>query len=255
MLKIMRESGAYLLSFGLESYSKSVLDSMKKHITPLQINNMVYLMRINKLGLQGSFIFGDVSETCDTAKETLKFLKYKRHLIGTGVSSVFIVPFQGTPIYKQCVKDGKIKDELQFIKDRELTGYDHLKPMNLTDLPEEKFLKLKDEVLGTLLASDCYTTAIDKWNDKNGNVFVKVRCPSCGEISVVKNVPVPNGSMLQNIGCRHCFFRFDLASKSYFIWRFMYKVLGFGTMAKLRNFKNTTLSRFKNKLFSSTGRI
>jgi radical SAM superfamily enzyme YgiQ (UPF0313 family) len=250
MLKIMRDSGGYLLSFGLESYSKPILDSMKKHTTPEQINKIVHLMRENKLGLQGSFIFGDINETCETAKETLDFLRDNRNLIGTGVSSVFIVPFQGTPIYNQCVKDGKIKDEIQFIKDRELTGYDHLKPMNLTSLSEDKFSKLKNSVLGTLLVSDCYASPLEEWVDEKGQSVITVKCPSCKGISVIKNVPTPTGYTHQNLGCRHCYFRFDLVSKWYPIWRIGLKLIGFNRRITLSDFKNKYMSSLKKRAIS-----
>jgi anaerobic magnesium-protoporphyrin IX monomethyl ester cyclase len=253
MLKIMRESGAYLLSFGLESYSKLILDSMKKHTTPEQINKIVHLMRDNKLGLQGSFIFGDVNETCETAKETLNFLKNNRQLIGTGVSSVFIVPFQGTPIYKQCIKEGKIKDELQFIKNRELTGYDHLKPMNLTSLSDKQFLKLKNAVLGGLLVSDCYASPIKEWIDEDNHVVIDIKCPSCKQISTIKNVPTPAGYTHQNIGCRHCFFRFDLVSKWYLLWKIWFSLIGFNKRMWLSKIKNEDLSQLKKRLLSFIG--
>ena len=211
MLVKMKASGAYLLSFGLESYSKTVLDSMKKHTTPEQINRVFHIIRDNKMGIQGSFIFGDVAETMETAKETLDFFKSDPDLIRGGVQVGFIVPFQGSPIYKQCVANGKIKDEIAFIENRSIEGYNYNEPMNLTDtLTEAEFEKLKDEVLMAHVTAWRY--AIPEYAKENE---VHIRCPFCGELSIIKNMNAPKYFKLQNVGCRKCFARFFMVSRWY----------------------------------------
>jgi len=242
-LKIMKASGAYLLSFGLESYSQTVLDSMKKHTKPEQINRIVHLMRENELGIQGSFIFGDVAETMETARETLDFLKDNRKLIGTGVATTFIIPFQGTPIYKQCIKEGIIKDELQFIKDREVAGYNFLDPMNMTKLSDKDFGKLKDEVYIEHLTAGAYATPIIEWVDSKGDTYIKVKCPYCGKTSQIMNVPTPHGEVIRNIGCRHCFYRFNLVSKVYPIGNLFMKLMGFRRVYWLNNIRYGIMRR------------
>jgi anaerobic magnesium-protoporphyrin IX monomethyl ester cyclase len=232
MLKIMKQSGAYLLSFGLESYSKKVLSSMKKHITPEQIDNIVHLLRKNELGLMGSFIFGDVAETCETAKETLDYIKNNRKLLGANVGSFFIIPFQGTPLYKQCVNEGKIKDELQFIEDREKNWFKYLEPMNLTSLSDAQFDKLKNEVFSLHLASDTY--AYPKWHDHGmGFEWMSVICPSCGKESRFTNMPFPKGFEEIKVGCRNCFFRLHVVSEWYPLRRAAVKLLGFKWIYRL----------------------
>ena len=243
MLKIMKASGAYLLSFGLESYSQVVLDSMKKHTTPEQINKIAHLMRENELGLQGSFIFGDVAETMETARETLDFLKDNRKLIGTGVATTFIIPFQGTPIYKQCVREGIITDEIKFIKDREVAGYNFLEPMNMTKLSGEDFGKLKDEVYVEHLTAGAYATSIKQWVDLKGNIYITVKCPSCGRISRIMNVPTPSGELTRNIGCRHCFYRFNLVSKLYPFGNLLTRIIGFRRIYWLNNIRHGIIRR------------
>jgi radical SAM superfamily enzyme YgiQ (UPF0313 family) len=245
-LKIMKASGAYLLSFGLESYSQVVLDSMKKHTTPERINKIVHLMRENELGLQGGFIFGDVAETMETAKETLDFLKDNRKLIGTGVVSTFIIPFQGTPIYKQCVREGIIKDEIQFIKDREVSGYNLLNPMNMTKLSDEDFEKLKEKVYTENSTSGAYATSISEWVDSNGDICITVKCPYCGKISRLMNIPTPQGGSIQNIGCRHCFYRFNLVSQRYYIVNLLITIMGFKRILWLNNLRHAIIRRLMN---------
>jgi hypothetical protein len=234
----MKASGAYILPFGLESYSQPVIDSLKKHITSEQIHRIVHLVRENEMGIQGSFIFGDVAETCETAKETLDFLKEHEEVIGTGVSTSFIVPFQGTPIYKQCVREGIIKDEVKFIQDRISNGYNYLEPMNMTSLTDTEFKKLKEKVFGMALTSKVYSIANKEWKDSDENNWIEVECPSCHKISTIKNVPSPIGYSVRNVGCRHCYYRFNLVSKWYPFWRYVTKILGFTLVYKLYGLKN-----------------
>ena len=192
-------------------------------------------MRKHKLGLQGSFIFGDVSETCETAKETLDFLKENINLIGAGVSPAFIIPFQGTPIYKQCVREGKIPDEIKFIESREAEGYKYLEPMNMTSLSDKQFADLKEEVYGLHLAAAPYSIPSEEWTDSKGNTYTKVRCPDCGEDSVLKNMPTPTAFNIRNTGCRHCMYRFIMVGKWYPLGRVILKVLGFRRVYWLHN--------------------
>jgi radical SAM superfamily enzyme YgiQ (UPF0313 family) len=227
MMKVMKASGAFLLSYGLESYSPIVLASMKKHITPEQIITTAKLTRENKLGFQGNFIFGDPAESCDTAKETLDFVKENRQLLGSSIGLFFIIPFQGTPIYKRCVRERKIPDELQFIKEREQNWFKYLEPMNMTTLSEKEFSDLKEAVFGLHLVSDTYTTAEGTWYNSPGDTYTTIKCPSCKSVFGMKNLPEPKGFGALNVGCRHCHYRFHLVSRWYPLKRFIIKTVGF----------------------------
>jgi radical SAM superfamily enzyme YgiQ (UPF0313 family) len=227
MLEIMKDSGAYLLSYGLESYSPVVLASMKKNITPEQIDKTACLTRGYKLGFQGNFIFGDPAETCETAKVTLDYVRKNRALLGSSIGLFFVIPFQGTPVYKRCVKEGIIPDEIQFIKEREQNWFKYLEPMNMTKLSDTDFSDLKDAVFGLHLVSDTYTTPIFVWYNPPGDTYTKVRCPYCRETSLYKNLPTPEWFDALNVGCRRCHYRFHLVSRWYPVKRLIIKLLGF----------------------------
>jgi radical SAM superfamily enzyme YgiQ (UPF0313 family) len=227
MLKVMKASGAYLLSYGLESYSPIVLASMKKHITPEQIDETARLTRENKLGFQGNFIFGDPAETCETAKVTLDYVKKNRVLLGSSIGMFFVIPFQGTPIYKRCVRERKIPDEVQFIKEREQNWFKYLEPMNMTTLSEKEFSRLKEAVFNMHLVSDTYTTSEGTWYNSPGDTYTTIKCPSCKNSFGMKNLPEPKGFGALNVGCRYCHYRFHVVSQWYPIKRFIIKVLGF----------------------------
>jgi anaerobic magnesium-protoporphyrin IX monomethyl ester cyclase len=236
MLKMMRESGAYLLSFGLESYSQTVLTSMHKHTTPEEIDKIVHLVRENRLGLQGSFIFGDQAETKETAIETLKYMKKNRKIIGAGVSAGFIILFQGTPLYKQYLKMMNVTDETEFIRVRENTATKFLKPVNITTMTDEDFDELQDQVLGIELINDIYAVPKRRWK-KDGDIYTEIKCPSCGERFVIKNIPPPPFGKFINMGCRKCLFRFYLASPWYPVKRFIMNAVGIKLCRKIFEFK------------------
>jgi anaerobic magnesium-protoporphyrin IX monomethyl ester cyclase len=245
MVARMKDAGGYLLSFGLESYSQTVLDSMKKHTTPAQIKNAFEICKANNMGIQGSFIFGDVNETCDTAKETLDFFTGNPDLIRGGVQVGFIVPFQGSPIYTQCVRERKIKDEVAFIENRAIEGYDYNRPMNLANLNDKDFERLKDKVLAAHMTAWRYSIPKKVTSRRvcdypdyppvytNG---VKVACPYCGEVSTINNMEIPKGAKSQNVGCRYCFARFHMVSRGYLFIRFLIKTIGFNNTLKLKRY-------------------
>ena len=75
ILDAMKSCGNIVIGLGLESYNQSVLNSMRKHITPDQIKTTLQMIADRNLVPQGGFIFGDKAETLETARETLKLYK------------------------------------------------------------------------------------------------------------------------------------------------------------------------------------
>jgi len=225
MLKKMKDSGACTISYGLESYSKTVLDSMKKHITPDEINTAMVLTRINKLGFQGNFIFGDPSETLETASETLSFVRENREMLGTAVALDYVVPFQGSPLYKYCVVNRIVDNEIRLIYDREATGYPK-EPLNMTKLSGGDFEKLKDMIFEEQMCTPYVIQASS----------THVKCPSCGWISVVSPIERPAFRPL-NFGCRNCHFRFNVVQFWYPFVQDILLILGRKNTQKLIDFK------------------
>ena len=113
MLKMLKDAGCILVSYGFESYSPEVLKSMRKPITPQQINTAINLTRKIGLTLWGNFIFGDIAESKKTADQTLNY--WKENCCGQ-VGLDFIQPYPGSEIYKYCIRKGIIRDKVDFIK-------------------------------------------------------------------------------------------------------------------------------------------
>jgi radical SAM superfamily enzyme YgiQ (UPF0313 family) len=198
MMQAMKGSGACTISYGLESYSQKVLDSMKKYITPEQITHAALLTRKHGLGFQGNFIFGDPAETLETARETLSYVHNYRHLLGTAVALDFVVPFQGSELYHKCLMKGSIGNEMDLIKEREDTGYPK-SPVNMTALSAEEFEELQDMVFDEKMNTP-YVVKAD---------VEPARCPACGVESYIKTEDIPSFRPL-NVGCRNCHYRFDV---------------------------------------------
>jgi anaerobic magnesium-protoporphyrin IX monomethyl ester cyclase len=224
VLQTMKESGACTVSYGLESYSQTVLDSMKKHITPEQINIAARLTRQNGLGFQGNFIFGDPAETLDTAKETLDYIRHCRDYLGTAVALDFVVPFQGSELYQKCLLNGSIPSEMDMITEREATGYPKV-PTNMTNLSKEDFEKLQDMVFEEKMDTPYVI------HSSSGLLL----CPSCGHsIGFEPDIP---GFRPLNVGCRKCHYRFDVVRPWYPIVQKVLKSIGRKNTKKLEALK------------------
>lgn len=208
-LKTMKDAGCYMVSYGFESYSQIVLDSMKKHITSEQINNAVKLTLKNNISIQGNFIFGDRTETVQTAKETLDYWKDN---INAGIMLGFISPYPGTELYNNCIKNGIIKDKLDFIENHILDV------INMTDaMTDKEFEKLKLDVFEAELRYSVYAHPLALRKARNGTYHFLVKCPHCNGVVEYKNYQALTSKLIFNIMayCRNCRRRFFLVSRLY----------------------------------------
>lgn len=233
ILDALKSINCTLIGLGLESYSRTVLNSMKKHTTPEQITQTLKMIADKGLAGQGSFIFGDPAETFDTATETLNFFTNHQDIIRGGITLGFVVPFQGTPLYKYCIENGIIKNEIDFIEKRATEGYPFFEPMNLTKMPDAEFEKLKDNVFTAAFTTGFYSIPISSKN-MDGINEIRIKCPYCQQISVIKNISYPKKFEFQQIGCRHCNGKFRMVSSYYPIMTFVFKLLGFNRINSLK---------------------
>lgn len=126
-LEMAKNAGCYFFSYGIESASAKVLDSMNKKLKPSQISNAIDIASSVKIGFGGNFIFGDVAETKETIIETISFFHqycYAGHFfLGQ------LRPYPGSKLFEQCVTNGIIKDKLSF--------YNNINQViNMTNIPD-----------------------------------------------------------------------------------------------------------------------
>jgi len=229
MLDEMRESGCYILSYGFESFSAQVLKSMKKRTTPEQIKHAIETTLENRISIQGNFIFGDVAETIQTAKETLEF--WADH-IEAMIGLVFIRVYPDSEIYRYCIKKGIIKDRLDHISN-------HLFDiLNMTEMSDREFRRLMSMV-------EQYRERIAAYNriipSKMSRDSVTIRCPYCNQVSEFRNYRT--GFLFKaHMFCRHCRRRIFVCSR---IWDMAFIPFFIPLRRLLKHLKNR-LTRSEN---------
>jgi len=209
MLKTMKDAGCYMVSYGFESHSPIVLKSMRKHITPVQIDRAVNSTLKHNLSIQANFIFGDRAETVQTAKETLDYWKNNNH---AGIMLAFINPYPGTTLYKHCLEKGVIKDKLDFIEN-------HISDIiNMTDkITDSEFEKLKLDLFEADLKYRICTVPVSLKKEKDtGTYTIHVKCPHCNENIEYRNYIITYKLFFGfKMYCRQCRRRFFLMSRLY----------------------------------------
>jgi anaerobic magnesium-protoporphyrin IX monomethyl ester cyclase len=232
ILDAMKSCGNVVIGLGLESYDQRVLNSMKKHICPLQIHDTLKMIAERNLVPQGGFIFGDPAETLETAKETLDFIKNHPQWTRGGLFMGFIIPFPGTTIYKYALQKGIIKDETEFINKLTSTDYNYDNVYNFTSLSDRDFDKLKDEVFTLKYISIPVSVPSIITSEK---IFVK--CPHCGKMQSYKTTKVPHAQFSVGVICNNpeCNGRFEMGTRYIQLGRLMVKLLGFKRMRQIKN--------------------
>ena len=216
ILKILKRSGCTSISFGFESFSQVVLDSMKKPIKTDEIINALELTLKFNLNVQGNFIFGDVAETTKSYRETLEF--WKNHCQGQ-VNLDIIRLYPGSPVYKQSIERGIIKNPLTFLEEDIPTQ----RAINFTTGMSDKeyFIMLMD-IFETKRRFGVFV--IPKSIKKNGNQYdVLLECPFCKAEFNCRNIHLNlkyNGLGFASFhcSCRSCIKRFIVMSRLGYIY-------------------------------------
>ena len=215
ILATMKDAGCSMISYGFESYSPIVLKSMRKAISPQQIDFALKNTMKHKMTIQANFIFGDVAETKESARITLDY--WKENCEGQ-VWLDFIQPYPGSEIYAHCINRGLIRDKLEFIR----TGITRFS-LNMTDnMSEREFRELRKEISHLSRKYHRYVkpTSILK---KGESESIRIKCPFCAMINEYNHCKISNHI---NFGfhavCRHCYKRFQVVSYfQYIVYRKM----------------------------------
>ena len=104
LLRHIRQAGCYSVSYGIESGSQEILNTLDKDITLEQAEQAVRTSQ--EVGLQtiGYFMVGSPGETPDTSRQTIQFAKkLKLDFAQFGITT----PFPGTKLYDLYLNSGK----------------------------------------------------------------------------------------------------------------------------------------------------
>lgn len=128
-MRLARKAGCYYFSYGMESASPRVLESMRKKTHPEQIRDAIVLAREAKIGFGGNFIFGDLAETPETIIETMTFMT--RHCMDMLCYVTNISPYPGSLLFNHCMQQGLIRSKLDYYETIDQVCY------NMTTMPDD----------------------------------------------------------------------------------------------------------------------
>lgn len=146
LLRILKKAGVTHILYGIESGSQKILDEMKKGVTVEQAKKAIRMTR--KVGLEfiPTLMIGFPSESRQTIEESVKFFRE----MGIFSEAFYPTPHPGAPLYDYALQKGLIKDEDKYIES--LTHFGRL-TVNLTSMPDEKLIRLKNSAVRRIFIS------------------------------------------------------------------------------------------------------
>ncbi|ODS41277.1 MAG: hypothetical protein A7315_02065 [Candidatus Altiarchaeales archaeon WOR_SM1_79] len=168
IVKLMRNSGCVLISYGFESGSQRMLNSMRKGIMIDQMRKTVEISRKYKMPIPASFIIGMPGEDDKSCKETLDFCIRNNLPLD---SLMFATPYPGAEIFNFALRTGKV-DENHIHEFVMKLGDARDFTTNLTDyFSDEELVNKREEMMEK--ARENYESFItqEEINAKTRNLF------------------------------------------------------------------------------------
>ena len=200
ILDAIKDAGCYLISYGYESYSQTVLDSMGKHITPDMIDFATRQSGARGMTILTHFIFSDRAETVATARATLDYWERWQEY-GIFIHSLFLYPKSSDYLY--AIEKGLIKDRLHHMQ----TGLDD--SINITKMTDNEYFGLTIRILKLNILHVHYGTLLHRTHDSLAGA-----CPFCSHISRWSNYATKPWFKVKVI-CKHCHKMFWLSHPFY----------------------------------------
>ena len=240
MINTLKESGCVWISFGFESMHQNVLNSMdKRFITPAMILQAYRLCKEAKINVQANFIFGDIAETKETAAETLD--NYRKHFAGQ-IYLAFVRPYPGSGIYEYCVKNGIIKDKVEFVRNLDILSENYY---NFTNMSETEFDELKKTVIRYNVKYSRFV--VPRLTEVSKGIYnVETKCPHCKSHQKYNKIRIENRkSFALWLICRNCAMRYYIAS---YLQKLGTKV--YPSLKPFIDFYNRNKINIKKKIFA-----
>jgi radical SAM superfamily enzyme YgiQ (UPF0313 family) len=138
---MMRRAGCRGISFGIESGSQRILDSVEKHISVEQARDAVQNAKAEGIKTFCSFILGLPGEDWDSVEETLEFV---RQTLPTSAQFNVAVPYPGTRLHEQIYGTHRIAepDFRKMFQDEAVVGTEKLTPEDLNKAREMAYRSL-----------------------------------------------------------------------------------------------------------------
>ncbi|MBF0384080.1 MAG: cobalamin-dependent protein [Magnetococcales bacterium] len=194
-LKLMKDSGCVCISFGVESMSPVVLESMKKSTTRDDLVKALAIMYDARITTWANLIFGDPAETMETALESLEWWAENNHL---DLRTAFIGYHPGSTIYEDALAKGVIKDPLDFL----LLN----KPeINATAMSDEEYNLLKNFIIPHHVLAFGMPGKILGLEHADKPEFFRLKsvCPHCKEVQIFNDI-VLSPFIVNRLSCIKC---------------------------------------------------
>ena len=207
-LKMAKDAGCVSFSYGLESASPTVLESMGKKIIPEQVIEAIKLAAEAKVGFSANLIFGDTAETMETIAESLAFWFENARSSFIFLSNV--APYPGSALFETCRKRGMFQNKQEYYeKVNELN-------VNMTSIAEREFsghqqlIKFLDQTW--LFTKTTPITKLEQLPDSDkliqfqGGFYyhITANCPYCGEEIYYKERLMETKTFWLGTGCPKC---------------------------------------------------
>lgn len=192
-LQMMRESGCTCISFGVESMSPAVLESMEKKATRAALDRALAQMYDAKITTWANLIFGDPAETLATAMESLNWWQENNRY---DLRTAFIGYHPGSKIYDDALRSGLIDDPVKFL----LTGNPEI---NATNMSDDEYAGLRATVDHVVTSFGFCGRVLELGITQQGTLRINTICPHCQEENCYLE-PGLSKFLLNRISCVHC---------------------------------------------------
>jgi radical SAM superfamily enzyme YgiQ (UPF0313 family) len=131
LLRRMKESGCWHISYGIESGNERILKLINKGITKNQVKRAVYLTNRAGIECEGFFMLGHPTDTIETIRETIDFAK---SLPLSEIAVTLTTPIPGTALYKVAKQYGTLDE-------RDWSKFSYWYPIYVTKGLSAEYLK------------------------------------------------------------------------------------------------------------------
>ncbi|TWH47403.1 B12-binding domain-containing radical SAM protein [Sporomusa sp. KB1] len=136
ILQMLKDSGCYEITYGVESADNNILKSMQKNITVEQIERAFNLSCEVGLPSKGYIIFGDLAETAETINNSLNWWRAHPEF---DIRLWWILTFPGSHLYKVACERGLISDRVQYLKNNDTQ-------LNISKMSDEQYWEMVKKV-------------------------------------------------------------------------------------------------------------
>jgi radical SAM superfamily enzyme YgiQ (UPF0313 family) len=147
LVMALADAGCVSLGYGIETGSQRMLDTIKKGVTVEQAKRAVRLTQKYFGWASCSLMIGYPGETRETIQETIDFCK---ELALVPQVIFFITPYPGTQLYRMALKQGRIKDEEEYLLNLGEQG--ERVRVNFTDFSDKELVAIQESMVEELNA-------------------------------------------------------------------------------------------------------